>query len=63
MLRQGPDLPSLHPTFLLRMWKQEREPQEVAYPPCFLGGERQFLGSAGWRASLLEEEEQSRHLV
>lgn len=53
ILRQGPDLPTFHPPSDLRMWEQEREPQEAAPPQSTpLQGGRQFLGSEGWGASL-----------
>ena len=48
MLRQGSGLPCLCPTLWLRMWEQEREPQEAALShPSPLGERGNFLGQQG----------------
>lgn len=47
-LRQGSDLPLLHPTLWQSMWEQEREPQGAAPPhPSPLGERGNFLGQQG----------------
>lgn len=60
----GPRAVSPSPPILSRMWGTgegaPRGSPTLHYP---LGGERQLIGSAGWRASLSEEGEQAVCLV